>query len=37
MLYGGLKTEIFVAQVIRNWNLDTGVDMNSGEVTFWAV
>jgi hypothetical protein len=36
-LYDGLKTELFVAQVIRNWNLDTGVDMNSGEITFWAV
>ena len=35
-LYDGLKTELFVAQVVRNWNLDTGVDMNSGLVTFWA-
>jgi len=35
-LYNGLKSELFMAQVIKNWNLDTGVDMNSGLVTFWT-
>jgi hypothetical protein len=38
MLFDGLKSEIVVAQIIRNWNLDTGVDMESpeGRVTYWA-
>lgn len=38
MLYDGLRSEIVVAQIIRNWNLDTGVDMESaeGRVTYWA-
>ncbi len=37
-LYDGLKSEIVVAQILKNWNLDTGVDMGSseGEVTYWA-
>jgi hypothetical protein len=38
MLCDGLRSEIVVAQIIRNWNLDTGVDMESaeGRVTYWA-
>lgn len=36
-LYDGLKSQIVVAEVLRNWNLDTGVDMNSGQVTFWRL
>jgi hypothetical protein len=38
MLYDGLRSPIVVAQIIRNWNLDTGVDMESaeGRVTYWA-
>jgi hypothetical protein len=35
-LYDGLKLEIEVAQILKNWNLDTGVDMNSGQVTYWV-
>ncbi|MFB3885136.1 MAG: zinc dependent phospholipase C family protein [Thermodesulfobacteriota bacterium] len=35
-LYEGLKSEIVVSQIVKNWNLDTGVDMGSGEVTYWA-
>lgn len=35
-LYEGLKTKIIVAQVIRNWNLDTGIDMNINEKTYWV-
>ncbi len=35
-LYDGLKAPIIVAEILRNWNLDTGVDMNSGQVTYWA-
>lgn len=38
MLFDGFGSEIVVAQIIRNWNLDTGVDMDSPEriVTYWA-
>jgi hypothetical protein len=37
-LYDGLKSEIVVTRIVKNWNLDTGVDMGSseGEVTYWA-
>ncbi len=35
-LYDGLKAQIVVAEILRNWNLDTGVDMNTGQVTYWA-
>jgi hypothetical protein len=39
-LYSGLSgsTAMVVADVIKNWNLDTGVDMDSPgkEVTYWA-
>jgi hypothetical protein len=37
-LYGGLTTDIVVANIIRNWYLDTGVDMDlpSNVVTYWA-
>jgi hypothetical protein len=35
-LYDGLKSEIVVTPIVKNWNLDTGVDMESGEVTYWA-
>ncbi len=35
-LYDGLKSGIMVAQIVKNWDLDTGVDMESskGEVTY---
>jgi hypothetical protein len=36
-LYDGLKSQIVVAEVLKNWNLDTGVDMNSGQVTYWRL
>jgi hypothetical protein len=37
-LYDGLQSKIVVAQIIRNWNLDTGVDMDSPDkkVTYWV-
>lgn len=35
-LYEGLKAEIIVAQVIRNWNLDTGIDMDTNIKTYWV-
>ena len=38
-LYSGLGTAtVVVSSIIKNWNLDTGVDMDSPnkEVTFWA-
>jgi hypothetical protein len=37
-LYAGLISMINVASLIKNWNLDTGVDMDSsdGAVTYWA-
>lgn len=37
-LYAGLTSTINVASLIKNWNLDTGVDMDSsdGAVTYWA-
>jgi hypothetical protein len=37
-LYEGLYSNINVADIIRNWYLDTGVDMDSpeGTVTYWA-
>lgn len=36
-LYAGLTEDIAVASVVKNWNLDTGVDMDSasGAVTYW--
>lgn len=39
MLYSGLRSTTFLASnVIKNWNLDTGVDLDSAkkEVTYWA-
>lgn len=35
-LYAGVKSDLLVAGVVKNWNLDTGVDMDSAnkEVTF---
>lgn len=38
LLYSGLNSNIVVADVIRNWYLDTGVDLDSpsGEVTYWV-
>ncbi len=36
ILYDGLKSQIVVADILKNWNLDTGVDMNNGQVTYWA-
>jgi hypothetical protein len=38
IIFGGLKSEIVVGQIVKNWNLDTGVDMESpeGRVTYWA-
>lgn len=37
-LYSGLRSEIVVAEIVRNWNLDTGVDINSpiAETTYWV-
>ena len=37
-LYDGLQSEITVTQIVRNWNLDTGIDMDSPDnvVTFWV-
>lgn len=37
-LYAGLTTGTFVADTIKNWNLDTGVDQDSSDntVTYWA-
>lgn len=37
-LYNGFNVEIIVADTIKNWNLDTGVDMDSPDniVTFWT-
>ena len=36
--YAGITGEVAVASVIRNWNLDTGVDMDSpnSEVSYWV-
>jgi hypothetical protein len=36
-LYAGLTSTVNVASIIKNWYLDTGVDMDSpdGEVTYW--
>lgn len=38
MLYSGLNSDIMVTDVIKNWNLDTGVNMDSPnkEVTYWV-
>lgn len=35
--YNGLTSDVVVANVTRNWNLDTGVDMGTrdGTVTYW--
>ena len=37
-LYAGLTTNVAIARVVRNCNLDTGVDMDSprGAVPYWA-
>lgn len=37
-LYEGLKSPLTVAALIKNWDLDTGVDMEApdGQVTYWA-
>jgi hypothetical protein len=37
-LYVGLATDTYVADTIKNWNLDTGVDQDSiaKDVTYWA-
>jgi hypothetical protein len=37
ILYEGLTGPLVVSDVVRNWDLDTGVDMDSpaGEVTYW--
>lgn len=37
-LYDGLSAPVATAEVIRNWNLDTGVDMDSPNqtVTYWG-
>lgn len=37
-LYAGLTSTINVANLIKNWNLDTGVDMDSTDemVTYWT-
>ncbi len=37
-LYAGLRSNITIAEVVKNWNLDTGVDMATPErtVTYWA-
>lgn len=37
-LFAGLTSEVAVASLIRNWNLDTGVDMDSAnsETTYWV-
>lgn len=38
LLYSGLNSNIVVADVIRNWDPDTGVNLDSpnGEVTYWV-
>lgn len=38
MLYSGLSADMVVADTIKNWNLDTGVNMDSPgkEVTYWV-
>jgi len=37
-LFSGLNENIVVADVIKNWNLDTGVDLDASnsEVTYWV-
>lgn len=37
--FSDLTTGHATAEIVKNWDLDTGVDMNSptGEVTFWGV
>lgn len=37
-LYEGLNAEIKVSRIVRNWDLDTGVDMESADQikTYWA-
>ena len=37
-LYDGVITELIVTDIIRNWNLDTGIDMDSPDrrITYWA-
>ncbi|OPY69252.1 MAG: hypothetical protein A4E63_01855 [Syntrophorhabdus sp. PtaU1.Bin050] len=36
-LYAGLSSEVSIANTLKNWNLDTGVDMDSPskEITYW--
>ncbi len=36
-LYAGLTGNVTVAGVVKNWNLDTGEDMNSNPrtVSYW--
>jgi hypothetical protein len=38
-LHQGLKDDLVVSRIVRNWDLDTGANMDSanGEVTFWGV
>lgn len=38
LLYAGLNKDIVITDNIKNWNLDTGVNMDSpdGEVTYWV-
>jgi hypothetical protein len=37
-LFEGLKSPLVVSHLVKNWNLDTGVDMESpeGTITYWA-
>ncbi len=38
MLYTSLTSfGLAVSQIVRNWNLDTGVDQDNGELTFWPI
>lgn len=39
-LFDGLTNDSIVAEIIKNWNLDTGVDMIStppGHITYWGI
>jgi hypothetical protein len=38
-LYAGLTMNVAIASIVKNCNLDTGVDMDSpsGAVPYWAV
>jgi len=35
-LYAGLTSPLIVADIIRNWNLDTGIDALTGAMTYWS-